>query len=183
MTKDAKRGGKSETLTIRLDPKTRFILEFMQRLRGQTLTTVVERAIAEAGDRASFNEEHAFGGEVSVRWQDLWSVSEGERALMVAAKPQLFPTFEEEKRRDFARRHWPFFYRDQNTDRFLRHYVDVLWPRIDEFIEIFESTRAQNYFAAGFAMKEALRSAGLAPPDWPSVDGADIEQPQADIPF
>ena len=35
------RGTKTETLSLRLDPKTKFILEFVARINGQTLTTVI----------------------------------------------------------------------------------------------------------------------------------------------
>lgn len=46
-----KKAGKSESLTIRLDPKMRFALEFVARLNGQTITKVIERAVTDAADR------------------------------------------------------------------------------------------------------------------------------------
>lgn len=39
---------KRETLSLRLHPKTKFMLEFTARMRGQTLTMLVERAIRKA---------------------------------------------------------------------------------------------------------------------------------------
>jgi len=160
---------KSETLTIRLDPKTRFMLEFMARLRGQTITTVVERAIAEAAGRSGIVVEGSNFGDSERTWKDFWSISEGERALRLAREPQLFPTYEEEMRSAFADEHWPFFFTSSQKDDFKRYYVDVLWPRIDEFVELHQTKRSSDYFAAGKAMQEALRAAQLKAPDWPIV--------------
>ncbi len=161
---------KSETLTIRLDPKTRFMLEFMSRLRGQTITTVVERAITDAAGRATIAKEFDYAGNLKavVSWRDFWSVVEGERALKMAAETEVHPTFDEERRLAFARTHWPFFFLAKDSETIRTGYVEVLWPRIDEFIELFESTKTTNYFQAGEAMAKALTDARVAPPDnWP----------------
>jgi predicted HicB family RNase H-like nuclease len=50
------RRARSETLSLRLDPKLRFAVEFIARLRGQTITTAVERAIKDAADSAVIGE-------------------------------------------------------------------------------------------------------------------------------
>lgn len=170
--KEKRRASKSETLTIRLDPKTRFMLEFMSRLRGQTITTVVERAIVEDANRSTIPT--GFGDPED--WRDFWSAVEGERALNIAKERALYPTYEEEKRLSFTREHWQFFYTTKDCTNYLRHYVEVLWPRIDEFIDIFDSRKTDDYFAAGKAMKDALTSAGLATPQWPPVAARKIDK-------
>lgn len=161
----AKRPSKSETLTIRLDPKTRFMLEFVSRLRGQTITTVVERAIRDAADRAVLHHQDERGNSYDTTWRDYWSVFEGERALKIAVEDDLHPTFEEDQRLAFAKQFSDFFWSKNGT--ILTAYIEVLWPKIDEFIDIYERTKTDNYFAAGYAMKEALSAAKLATPDWP----------------
>ena len=160
------KAGKSETLTIRLDPKTRFILEYLSRLKGQTITTVVERAIVKAADQETL---HDYGGGMGMPdgWQDFWDVSEGVRALKIASRSEFFPTYEEERRLAFCKEHWPFFWSTMDRRSFLNHYVDVLWPRIDEFVQLHEDHKTTDYFAAGKAMQEALRNAKLKAPDWP----------------
>ena len=175
--KEKRRASKSETLTIRLDPKTRFMLEFMARLRGQTITTVVERAILEEANRATITR---FNGPDD-DWRDFWSVREGERALKIAAESALYPSYEEEKRLSFAREHWPFFYSTDQKLSFIKHYIEVLWPRIDEFIEIFDTQKAENYFAAGEAMKKALSEARLKPPEWPPKGRSPVAQKDQEI--
>jgi hypothetical protein len=162
------RAPKSESLTIRLDPKTRFMLEFISRLRGQTITTVVERAIAEAADAAvihqpGYTEDQAF----DETWRSYWDVNEGVRALKIARERDLHPTYDEERRLAFAKRHWPFFYTNEDAVRLMPHYIEILWPRIDEFMETHEAHRTDDFFAAGKAMQQALRDAGVEPPEWP----------------
>ncbi|TCL70564.1 hypothetical protein [Rhizobium sp. BK251] len=154
---------KTETLSIRLDPKTRFILEYLSRLKGQTITTVVERAIVSAASQSPIPREY----EDPITWHDLWDVSEGVRALNIAAVPETYPTYDEERRLVFAREHWPFFYSDENYKYPLNYYVDTLWPRVDEFIRIHDESRQSNYFAAGEAMQQALSAARIEPPAWP----------------
>jgi uncharacterized protein (DUF1778 family) len=167
MAVSLKKPSKSETLTIRLDPKTRFMLDFVARLRGQSITTVVERAIAEAANRAAIPAEDTFGGERT--WKDFWSVIEGERAVAIAKEDALHPTYEEERRLRFAQQFWQFFFVNGNAEATRTGYIEVLWPNIDEYIALYDSSKQSNFFAAGEAMKSALNAAGLAAPDWPDV--------------
>lgn len=168
MAKETK-SGKTETLTIRLDPKTRFVLEYMSRLKGQTITTVVERAIVAAAAQETLPDRE-FGGTLS--WDDFWDVSEGVRALNLANRREFFPTFEEERRLDFAKTHWPFFFATKSKAIPLNHYIDILWPRIDEYVQLHEENKAKggDWFGAGNAMQEALRKSNLRAPDWPQKD-------------
>ncbi len=163
-TEPKRKSVKSETLTIRLDPKTRFMLEFVSRLRGQTITTVVERAIAQAADSAVIETE-----ERPYNWKDYWHVSDGIRALKIAGEAELFPTYEEEKLLQFANDHKPFLmdggfgsYRAPGGK-----YIDMLWPKIQEYFQIWEQTKATDFWAAGKRMAEDIRAAGVKPPDWP----------------
>lgn len=179
-----KRPSKSESLTIRLDPKTRFMLEFVSRLRGQTITTVVERAISAAADGATIDNE--FGRE-PFTWRDYWSVYEGERALKIANESEMHPTFEEERTLAFCREFWPFFFIGNRNGEINTGYVEVLWSRIDEFVGLYEATKTTNYFAAGEAMKAALLAARVAPPDWPRkaapASGGSSRELDDEIPF
>lgn len=158
---------KSETLSIRLDPKTRFILEYLSRIRGQTITTIVERAIVSAASAQKIEDKSQYGAELG--WEDFWDVSEGVRALKMAEESEFFPTYEEEKRWAFAKYHWPFFWTSEKRIVFLNHYVDILWPRIDEFVRIHDDSKAQatDHHAAAKAMTEVLKGANLEPPQWP----------------
>lgn len=161
MAKEAK-GTKSESLTIRMDPKTRFMMDCVARVRGQTITTVIERSVA----AAAAQETMTYHGQ-PITWQHLWDLSEGIRALMMAEVPELYPTYQEEKRLKFAAEHSLFFYRKGQRDLFKEWNVEVLWPRIDEFVEMHEEFQDSDYFAAGRAMCKALNDANISAPDWP----------------
>lgn len=164
MAAERRRTPKTESLTIRLDPKTRFMLEMIAKMRGQTITTVVERAIHEAATSASFWSERQ---RENIDWRNLWDVSDGVRALQMAREPAVFPSYEEERRLAFADEHWPFFYTADTRKMFRRAYLDILWPRIDEFVQMHVDGRSADYFGAGNAMAKALLEAGVAPPEWP----------------
>ena len=160
MASEPKRQSKTEVLSMRMDPKTRFLVDFIAKARGQSITTVVERAILEAADNVKV-------GQSDKSWRSFWHLSEGVRSLLLANEQSLYPNYEDEYRLDFARQHWPFFYFDKDLKLLKPHMINVLWPRIDEFIEVWEATRAANYFLAGEVMGEALKKAGLNAPEWP----------------
>lgn len=163
----SKKTSKSESLTIRLDPKTRFMLEFVSRLKGQTITTVVERAIADAANREKVSIENPFSERHdTATWKDYWSVSDAERALKLATLADIHPTFEEDRRLDFTRRWWQFFYAHEHSQSVDRQLADILWPQIDHFIDIEETHRQRDALAAGRAMATALTAAGIIPPEW-----------------
>lgn len=167
-----KKTPKTESLTIRLDPKTRFILEFVARLRGQPLTTVVERFIT---DGASVLEVAPYDNRT---WRDFWHVEEGVRTLKMAAEPALYPTFEEERRLDFAKTHWPFFYSNADCTTLRPTFIDILWPRIDEFQAHHEANKTTAWFSAGRLMQQAISLAGVLPPEWPVGSGNRGEGPK-----
>jgi len=178
MARESVKASKSESLTIRLDPKTRFVLEYVSRLNGQTITTVVERAIHSAAAERSFYDDN-YGRQLG--WQDFWNVSEGVRALSMSQHSEFFPTYEEEKRLAFCKEHWPFFWFTKERKSYITHYIDVLWPRIDEFVQAHDDFRSTDYFAAGRAMQAALKGAKLQSPEWPSLRTTKTKDD--DIPF
>ncbi len=163
----AKKNFKTETLTLRLDPKTRFILEFLARLRGQTITTVFERAIQDAADLAQIKRNN---GRIYT-WKNFWDVEQGIRDILISGEQTLRPTFEEEKRLEFTSKYWPFFFTDVDKVIMQRHYISVLWNRIDEFIEFDEDPKINDFWAAGRAMENTLKAARLTPPKWKELLG------------
>ena len=176
---EKKRGGaKSEFLSLRLDPKTRFVLDFVSRVRGQSITTVVERAIKEDGKNA-FLPLSPDGRTRS--WMDFWDPSEGVRNLGLISDPSCPTNYDEDELRAFAVAHREFFFSDglaQKTFPFAdpgfqnprRDFVDVLWPSIGEFSSLWRETKSTDPWAAGRAMAEKLKAANLEPPAWPRND-------------
>jgi hypothetical protein len=168
MVKDPKRA-KSETLSLRMDPKTRFMLELLSRMRGQSITVVVERAIKEAAENEVVScdtDEH--GNEESKRnWRDFWDAEEGVRTLKLLADPKYPSSFEEDEIRAFTKTHWDFFYASEKAAIVREGYTSILWPKIQEYLKIWREKRSADYWAAGNAMKADLGLANVQAPEWP----------------
>src|SRR5665213_2107712 len=129
MAKETKKPQKTEVLSMRMDPKTRFVLEVLARYRGQSISTVVERAIVEAAENIRIGGDHH--GNDSKNWKDFWHVNEGVRWLLLASDQSLFPTFEDEYRLAFTRTHWPFFYTSSGCKCHREAMIEILWARLD----------------------------------------------------
>lgn len=175
MATDTKKSSKSESLTIRLNPRTRFVLEFVARMKGQTITTVVERALEAAGDQAKIETEF----DSDRTWKDFWDVSEGVRALRIAREPELYPTYDEEIKAKFAEQFWEYFYTDQRMDLPHRVYVDLLWPKMDDILKAHENDKHTDYFSAEKLMRRILIEAQVTPPK--SRSGVKDEKPNYDL--
>lgn len=152
---------KTQTISLRLDQKTKFILDFMARVRGQNITTIIERAIKEAADRTGVGERD------QKDWKNYWHPDEGVRTLKVICDSDIYTSFSEDEILEFTKVHWKFFYGDDMRSSIRDAYVQVLWPRIEEYVDIWNSTRSQDYWAAGKEMAKDLLSAKVQPPDWP----------------
>ena len=154
---------KTETLSLRLDPKTKFMLDFLARVQGQSITTVVERAVQKVAAEVSV----APYGESERTWASFWDASEGVRILNLIADTNYPTNFEEDELLSFAKAHWPFFYTSDRATTPRRAYVEVLWARIDDYLSLWREQRQTNYWAAGEAMKVDLEAARVAAPEWP----------------
>jgi hypothetical protein len=170
------RGSKTESLSLRLDPKTKFLLEFVGRINGQTLTTVVERAIRTSCDQVGIP---AVAGGPKCNWQYFWDIEEGIRTLKLLGSPHYPTNSEEEQLKDFVGSHHEFFFRSVNNLDPQRTYVQLLWPKVETYLQIWDNKRQSDYWAAGNAMVQDLRAAKVQPPQWPREG----EYTAEDIPF
>jgi hypothetical protein len=156
---------KKDTLSLRLDPKTRFIVEFASRVKGQTITAFIESAIREHGKTAQI--DGGFEKEDSKTWTDYWDVSDGVRTLSLISD-QFFPTnFEEDEIRQFTLDHWEFFYTSREGSRIRRGYVDIIWPDLNDYLSLWRSKKGNDYWAAGREMAKKLSAADVKAPVWP----------------
>lgn len=91
---------KTETLTLRLDPKVKFMIEVVSRLKRQSITGVVEAAIEEL----AFDLDVPFhdGGNTENRsvanaLTKVWSTDESERFINLCYHLPNLLTFEEQR--------------------------------------------------------------------------------------
>ncbi len=189
MAKVAKRQAKTQSLSLRLDPKTRFVLEFVARIKGQSITAVVERAIKETADSVRIGGNDF--GEGGSNWSDFWDANDGVRILKLLADNNYPTNYDEDELRAFTLVHQRFFYTNPSSTSPHRGFIEVLWPSIDSYLGIWREKKSEDYWAAGEAMKQDLSAARVATPDWPpkaepkappstSQQGGDLDD---EIPF
>lgn len=170
MAAEKARGTKTLSLSIRLDPKTRFVLEFMARIRGQSMTTVVERAVAEVADGVTVGGDWDPQSRETVgerKWSDFWDVAEGIRFIKLVADRDVPTTFDEDEILQFVRFHIEFFSQFNDLDALDRANIDALWPKIVDYVGTWRERPHSSIWAAGQIMADDLSKAGLEPPDWP----------------
>ena len=160
---------KTQTLSLRLDPKTRFILEFMSRIRGQSITVVVERAIKESAEQAGLGPKYdGRGNEVEQKtWLNYWDPDESVRLLILFGDRDYHTTYEEDEIRRFTEDHWEFFYTSSAVNIVKRTCANVLWPNLSKYLTMWQSSRGKDYWAAGRMMADDLTQAGIGAPVWP----------------
>jgi len=154
---------KTQTLSLRLDPKTRFVLEFLAKLNRHSITTIVEDAIKRQGARTKldpFDEE-------SKTWRDFWDISEGVRQILMLAEKEIPSDYEDDELREFIKWHIEFFSETNELSNPDRINVEILWPSIEQYLTTWNETRRTDPWAAGKAMANAIASAGVEPPKWP----------------
>lgn len=165
MAKDApKRGARTEALSLRLDPKTKFILDFMVRVTGIKITDLVERSIKKMADETLVRHE-----DVPVNWMYYWDPREGVRTIKLLSDPDVYTNFDEDELIAFIKDHWEFFSLKPDLSSLVGGYIDVIWPRIDEFREHWRQNRANNRWSTGEIMLAAINAANMKGPDWPRV--------------
>jgi len=154
-------GGKltrSETVTVRLDPKLRYLAELAARKQRRTLSSYIEWALEESLNRVIIDEDKTFGGEANKTVADvatkLWDVDEPDRFAKLAIQYPDMLTHEEQTLWKLIRENGMLW-----RGRFDKTSGDWTW-RIAEDSLIFESLRERwgvfNAVANGDAKKDTL---------------------------
>lgn len=156
MTEQPKRrgaGGKmsrSETVTVRLDPKLRYLAELAARIHRRTLSSYIEWAVEQSLEKVDIHiAEHGGDEDVTLKAESrlLWDVDESERFIKLARHyPELLNHEEQEQwkllldsqlleparaRNKFGRVEW----NDGILEDVVYPAVRRLWPEIQEVYE------------------------------------------------
>jgi hypothetical protein len=107
MTEDKKRSAgakpvRTETVTVRLDPKLRYLAELAARKQRRTVSSFIEWAVAKSLESVNVYEGSGYNGDQSTSFDQaasgLWDVDESERFVKLALQfPELL-THEEQER-------------------------------------------------------------------------------------
>jgi hypothetical protein len=161
---ETKRGARTESLSLRIDPKTKFILEFMVKVTGYRVTDLIERAIRDYADKTTVGGD--FNNEKN--WLNFWHPEDGVRTINMIFDKDIRTNFEEDEIGDFIEQHDGFFFSGTGQARKpVTPFVQVLWPKIYEFIEHWREHKASDRWATGSLMLQAIKAAGMRGPDWP----------------
>lgn len=160
---------KTQQLTLRIDDKTRFQLDFCARVTGMSITTFVERAILEKAnntlvDTSSKRGEFAGLETMGKDWSEFWDPDEGIRQIRMLnelSKYGSYTTFEEDQLISFIRAHWHFFSENSSLTALSRDRVNSLWPHIHETLEFWIETRESNPKGAENVIRRTLEESGL----------------------
>lgn len=95
-----KRGGglsRSETVTIRLDPKLNYLSDLAARIQRRTKSSFVESVVADRVDRQPLTPRNSDGVTIGDKAEDLWHVRDYERLIRLAEHAPHLMTFDEQQ--------------------------------------------------------------------------------------
>lgn len=137
-----RRGGtsklsRSRTVTVRLDPKLRYIAEIAARKQRRTMSSYIEWAIEYSLKDISINDSAALGKEISLRElsESLWDVEEADRLIRLALHCPGLLNFEEQHQWK-AIMETPYFINtnaETELDSIFRDRVRKYWSTIKEY--------------------------------------------------
>jgi hypothetical protein len=171
--------GRSETVSVRLDPKLRYLAELGSRLHRRTLSSFIEWAIEDSLKRMTF-----FQGDDSDRYQsimdeaeDLWDTDEPDRLVKLALRHPSLLTHEEQVLWKLIRENgylWRGNFSSSSKKwKWETELSNIIFERLrehwDQFVQV----------ARGEAGKELL-------PNWQETKELEKEEekePESDIPF
>lgn len=164
---DGRKATKTENLSIRLDPKTKFILDFVVRMKGVRTTDLVARAIKELADSTRIRGNDARGRDYEKSWLDYWHPEEGVRTLNLIFDSDITTTFDEDELADFVRQHWEFFFISADYKNPAPTFVQVLWPEVQKYLDHWRENKSRSRWATGDLMLKAIKAADMRGPVWP----------------
>lgn len=170
-------GGKlsrTETVTVRLDPKLRYLAELAARKQRRTVSSYIEWAIEESLKYVLIDEDKTFGGQnnksIADEAANLWDVDDPDRFAKLAIRYPEMLTHEEQTLWKLVRENGVLW-----KGRYDKGSGEWTW-NVQESSMIFEHLREHwvkfNAVAKGDAEKDSL-------PTWAKTS----EDLEPDIPF
>jgi len=182
-TEDKRKSGggkltRSETVTVRLDPKLRYLAELAARKQRRTLSSFIEWAIQDSLDRVKIYEGNGYNGDVDVyvgaEAAILWDVDDSDRFAKLAVRYPDLLTHEEQILWKLIKENgllWRGNWRGSNGEfQWKVEESSLIFERLREHWETF------NKVASGESPKSAL-------PTWSKTQTASEKKPPAKSAF
>lgn len=136
---DAKKGGgklvRTETVTVRLDPKLRYLAELAARKQRRTLSSFIEWAIEQSLESVSLKDvKNGEPSDLSMIADSLWSVGPPERLLKLALKCPELLNYKEQRMWKLIDEWGAFWDLDEeNHRRFRMELLTKLWDELEKY--------------------------------------------------
>jgi predicted transcriptional regulator len=140
------RGKRSETVTVRLDPKLRYLAELAAAKHRRTLSSFIEWAIEDSLHRVKLREGTGYnndeGTTISEEAESLWDVDDADRFAKLAFKYPELLTHEEQKRWKLIRENgllWRGDYAANNKWKWKVREEGLILERLREHWDLFSA--------------------------------------------
>jgi hypothetical protein len=149
----AKKGGgklnRTETVTVRLDPKLNYLCELASRVQRRTKSSFIEWAVAESLNSVDISESNngnsSFNSSLRQLASSLWQVDEADRVIILAITAPTLLTHEEQIIWRLVRENgyiWRGRYNAQNEWTWNLDEDSLIRDRLRENWEIFKAVAA-----------------------------------------
>ncbi len=151
---------RSAHFSFRAAPATVFASDVAGDIRGQSMSTFIERAVIAEADKVQHNGK---------TWRDFWDDSEAVRELKRFAEPGFLLNGARSRTREFIMAHAVFFYdRTKHGLEVNRQRAEVLWPLLEHWVDLYEQSKTVSPWATGDKMATELKKTKppIKPPEW-----------------
>jgi len=186
-------GGKlsrSETVTVRLDPKLRYLAELAARLHRRTLSSYIEWSIKEALDSEALRNNEGVRDTIGTAAEFLWDVDDADRFAKLALRYPHLLTHEEQVRWKLIRENgylWKGSYAGRRFEWTWTVDEDsIIYPRLREhwatFCAVADGTAGPDQSLPTWAKTDPARSY-RPPPVAKPAEKTGFDDMDDDIPF
>lgn len=161
MAKESKKGGggklaRSETVTVRLDEKLRYLAELAARKQRRTLSSYIEWVIEQSLDKIVLKSDGDWEATLGNESSSLWDVDEADRLIKLALNYEFLLTHDEQVIWKIVKENGSLWSGSFGSDGYWKWKVESKSVRWESVREHWDNIKA---FAKGQKGKEALPEA------------------------
>lgn len=166
---------KLKKLSLVLDDKTKFQLEFASRVSGLPSNNFIELAIKKAVSELSLSKaietteslDEINTSEISLvrNWSSYWSGEEGISmiSMLTCELMKDYTIAKDDLISSFIFTHWNYFGPDENLEGLTKQHCNVIWPHIENLVEEWIENKAKDLNCGVKMLDKILASTDLKP--------------------
>lgn len=137
----------TNSLSLQIDAKTMFQLEFATRVTGLPITSFIERAIKDAVGEIKLTKiieteeclEENSSSEISLikDWSSYWDTQESVRmvSMLTCDLMKEYTSSKDDQISSFILKHWNYFGTDEKLEGMSRPHCNLIWPHINYLVK------------------------------------------------